>query len=94
MQETKYIYGFASSYKSLQDTPDNLEKCVELLNVIVRTKSEPPPPILEFITVLKHEKPVLYVHVKRRMQIHRNIGRLFELDSDYEQAKRRLGLNS
>lgn len=92
MQELKYKHQFAVIYKSLQDAPDDLEKCIELLNIIVRTKSDPPPPILEFITILKHEKPVLYVHVKRRMQIHRTICLLFELDSDYEQAKRRFGL--
>ncbi|CCQ92652.1 conserved hypothetical protein [[Clostridium] ultunense Esp] len=83
---------FIGHYRSLQDRPEDVEKCVEFLLTLVRTKGDPPPPIVEFVTLLKNEKPILYAHVRKRIQMHPNLRLLFEIDADYEQAKKRLNL--
>lgn len=84
---------FTNYYYSLRDSSEDVEKCVELLYTLVRTKSDSPPPIMEFVTILKNEKPILYAHVRKRIQIHTNLRFLFEVETDYEQAKKRLGLD-
>lgn len=80
-------------YKSLYDDANDIEKCVELLLTMVRLQINPAPPILELITVLKREKPTLFAHVRKRMLYHRQLSRIFDLNADYEQSKRRLNLS-
>jgi len=77
-----------SFLEKIKDEPRNLEKCIELLYTLQHSKGTP---LLETITVIKYEKPLLYSLIKPRVQSRQGLKLLFDLSMDYEESKNKLG---
>jgi hypothetical protein len=73
--------------ENIKDDPREVEKCVDLFYTLQRTKGSP---ILEIITILKFEKPLLHSLLKTRLQNRLGLSMLFSLTMDYEQSKKNL----
>lgn len=81
---------FWSFMRSVKDDIKDVEKGLNFLDSLMRNRGEFTPPMVEIVTVIKHEKPILYQHMKQRIQYQYNLRMIFELDMDYETAKNRL----
>ncbi|MEK3986389.1 hypothetical protein MHB77_23915 [Paenibacillus sp. FSL K6-3166] len=76
---------------SVRDDGRDVELCVDFLNkLIVNSSRESPAPVLEIITLIKYEKPILFYELRKRLKVRTNFKMLFELDLDYVQAKKKL----
>jgi len=69
------------------DGRGDVEKTVAFLLSLLNRDGSAPVPIAEFITVIKHEKPMLHTILKKRFQSNPRLQLLFQLELDYEQAK-------
>ena len=74
--------------KNTKDEPRNLENCVDILTDLQRTKGA----VLEVITLLKFEKPLLHSLLKPRLKHNTGLSMLLNLSMDYEQAREKLGI--
>jgi hypothetical protein len=68
----------------IKDHHSDLQKCVDLLYLLQRKVG----PIVEVITILKYDKPLLYGLLKRRVITNPGLKMAFEITVDYEQAKK------
>ncbi|PYI55160.1 hypothetical protein [Paenibacillus flagellatus] len=76
-----------------RDGNEDVEKCVDFLHDMQQScKARSVPPVGELVAVLKVERPLLFLHVKQRVQSKPGLRLLFDLTLDYEAAKRRLQL--
>ena len=78
--------------KNLRDNRQDVEKCVDFLRDLQRSQSQTPPPMAETITMIKHEKPALFSMLKQRLQPNRGLNMLFQLDLNYNDAKKYFNL--
>jgi hypothetical protein len=67
----------------IKNHPSHLEECVDLLYMLQQKRG----PLVEVVTVLKYERPLLYDLLKKRLAGNPGLVMLFELSVDYEQAK-------
>lgn len=81
----KEVLLFLSNTK---DEPRNLEKCVDVLTELQRKKGA----LLEVITLLKYEKPLLHSLLKTRLQHKPGLNMLYQLSMDYKVAKEKIGI--
>ncbi|WP_171686153.1 hypothetical protein [Paenibacillus planticolens] len=71
---------------SLNDNLSSLGKCVDLLYNIQKSQG----PLVEVVTILKFEKPILYPYIKARFENNPVFKMLFEVTFEYEHAKNSL----
>jgi hypothetical protein len=69
--------------RALKDDPKFLQECVDILIGLQRTSGK----VAEILTILKHEKPILHSHLKKRLASNPGISLLMDLSLDYEQVK-------
>jgi hypothetical protein len=74
---------------SVKDDARNLERCIDFLYTLQRSQGSP---LLEVVTILKFEKPLLYSLMKPRIQNRQGLKLLFDLTMDYEQSKIKIGM--
>lgn len=67
-----------------------VERTILFLLHLQKDNGATPPPFAEIITILKHEKPILYGILKQRFQSNEGMKIVFELELDYEHVKRKL----
>jgi hypothetical protein len=70
----------------IKDDLSHLEKCVDLLYMLQQKRG----PLVEVVTVLKFERPILYDLLKKRLAGNPGLSMLFELSVNYEQAKKNI----
>ena len=58
-------------FDSLKNSPRDAEKCIEFFLMLQRQPANAPKPFLELITIIKVEKPLLYIQLKERLQANR-----------------------
>lgn len=85
-----YRSSIVSRLKRLPDDRKESESTYRWLLSILQTPSDTPPPFSEIVTILKHEKPMLYQQLKIRTQWHEKLRLYMEFDMDLRQAKRNL----
>ncbi len=90
MNQLNVNNSFWSFLRSVKDDKKDVEKGLSFLDGLLRNRGESYPPMVEIVTVIKHERPILYQHMKQRIQYQSNLRMIFELDMDYETAKDRL----
>ena len=71
-----------------KDEPRNLEKCVDFFYLLQRTQGS----LLEVVTLLKFEKPLLHSLLKIRIKHNPGLSMLFNLSMDYDEAKKKIGI--
>ncbi|MBO8170576.1 MAG: hypothetical protein H0Z33_01675 [Bacillaceae bacterium] len=81
---------FWTFLKQVRDEISEVEKGLQFIDEVMRRNDDTPPPIVEMVTVLKNEKPVLFQSMKQRIQFQTNLKMIFELDMDYQTARERL----
>jgi hypothetical protein len=74
--------------KTTEDDKRNLEKYIDFLYTLQHSRATN---MLEVVTVIKFDKPLLYSLVKPRIQSRMALKLLFDLTMDYEQSKKNLG---
>lgn len=77
----------ANFLTTVSEDEQDIEICVDFVNQLIRLRSETPPPLIEMITIIKHEKPRLYGHLKKRLSTQQYLSMLFQIDLPYEQAR-------
>lgn len=73
---------------SIRDHHRDLEKSIDLLYKIQLKRG----PLIEVMTIIKHERPCLYGYIKNRLNSKRGFSLLFDLSVNYELAKQRLSV--
>jgi hypothetical protein len=74
--------------KSTEDDKRNLEKYIDFLYTLQQARAAN---LLEVVTVIKFDKPLLYTLIKPRIQSRMALKLLFDLTMDYEQSKKNIG---
>lgn len=72
---------------SIKDDLKNIEKCIDLFYRIQLTQG----PLIEVITIMRFEKPLLYAYLKTRFERNPRFNMLFELLIDHKFARNSLG---
>jgi hypothetical protein len=80
----------ASFLSNLKDDLRGLDSTYQFLQTVQRTYS--PAPIVEIITILKHEKPIIFSFLKQRVKNNISLSMMIDANIDYNLAKKRLGL--
>jgi hypothetical protein len=80
----------ASFLNNLKDDLRGLDSTYQFLQTVQRTYS--PAPIVEIITILKHEKPIIFSFLKQRVKNNISLSMMIDANIDYNLAKKRLGL--
>jgi hypothetical protein len=73
---------------STKDDARNIERCIDFLYTLQRAQGAP---LLEVVTIMKFEKPLLYSLIKPRIQNRQGLKLLFDLTMDYQQSKTKIG---
>jgi|GEM_PF-2245821 hypothetical protein len=77
----------------LQQVPDDregIQETMEFFSYMMRIRSFIPP-AAELVTVLKHQKPILFQLLKRAISTTSHLHLLLQMDVDYRLAMERLG---
>jgi hypothetical protein len=74
--------------KNTKDDKRNLEKYIDLLYTLHQERATN---MLEVVTIIKFDKPLLYSLIKPRIQSRMALKLLFDLTMDYEQSKKNIG---
>jgi len=72
-----------------QDDQVTIQKFLRYLQSLIRIK-QVVPPVVEIMTVIKHNKPLLYHAARRAVMTSSNLHMLFQLDMDLQLAQERL----
>jgi hypothetical protein len=72
------------------DNRVDIEKSVSYLLLLQKSRSNPPPPLAEIITIIKYDRPLLFGLLRQRFQSNLGMNILFQLELSFEQAKRKL----
>jgi len=72
-----------------QDDQVTIQKFLRYLQSLIRIK-QVVPPVVEIMTVVKQNKPILYHAARRSIMTSSNLHMLFQLDMDFEIAQERL----
>lgn len=72
-----------------QDDQVTIQKFLRYLQSLIRIK-QVVPPVVEIMTVVKQNKPILYHAARRAIMTSSNLHMLFQLDMDFEIAQERL----
>lgn len=75
-----------STIRCFQPTRPDLERCVDLLISLQQNKG----PIIEVLTVLRHENPTLFSWLRPRLALRPSLQMTLDIQVDYEDALRRL----
>jgi hypothetical protein len=73
---------------SIQDDIRNIEKTIDFLYKIQSSQG----PLVQVVTIIKFEKPRLYPFLKKRFENKSGFKMLFDVEVDYETAKKSLGM--
>jgi hypothetical protein len=73
---------------SIDDDLRNIERTVDLLYKIQLSQG----PLVQVVTIIKFEKPRLYPFLKKRFEKNPGFKMLFDVDFEYETAKKSLGM--
>ncbi|KIL41936.1 hypothetical protein SD70_03400 [Gordoniibacillus kamchatkensis] len=68
--------------RNLEDNQVHIEKYIDLIYVLQRKRG----PVLEAVTLIRFEKPIIYSILKRRFQNNNGLNMLFSLAMDYQVA--------
>jgi hypothetical protein len=86
----KVIVNFLKSIQG--EGRGDVERSINFLLELQKNRTVPPPPLAEVITIIRNEKPILYSILKQRLQSNAGLRILFELELNYLEVKRNLGL--
>jgi hypothetical protein len=76
----------------LVDEQRELNRCLDVLLQLQKLVTPTgPAPLLEVISVIRVEKPILFQHLKKSVKSNMQMQMLLELAISYEVAKQRLG---
>ncbi len=78
--------------KELSNEREDFERAFIFLHHLQKKTLQEPVPLLELLTVIKVEKPLVYNYLKTRCKSIPVLNLMFELSLDYNLAKERLGL--
>lgn len=92
-EEERLINEFFSLLDKIQDDQREMTKVFDFLHKCLRFK-EGVPPTTEFVTMIKHNKPVLFYNLKKAVPSSNPMSLVFQLSMDYDLAVERLGLKS
>jgi hypothetical protein len=73
---------------SIDDDLRNIERTVDLLYKIQLSQG----PLVQVVTIIKFEKPRLYPFLKKRFENNPGFKMLFDVDFEYETAKKSMGI--
>jgi hypothetical protein len=71
------------------DEPAAIQRLVRYLQGLLRIR-QAVPPVVEIMTILKHEKPILYHAARRSVLQTSNLHMLFQVEMDPRLARERL----
>lgn len=79
----------------LLKTPDDrtgIYKTMDFLSLVLKYKSSTPPST-EYITIIKHKKPIMFQHLKRAISPSSPLQYILLLEMNYNLALERLGID-
>lgn len=82
---------FVKLIKTISDDRNGIYKTIDFLSFVLKYKASTPPST-EFVTVLKHKKPMMFHHLKRAVSPTSPLQYMLQLEMDYTLALERLGL--
>lgn len=80
---------FDQLLRALPDDPEYAHQVTKFLQKVLRSP-DIIPPTTEIMTVLKHEKPRIYYHLRYRTTRSSHFYILYQLQTSYESAKQKL----
>lgn len=83
------VRDFYSLVRQSNDDLPGVFACIDFFNRLLRVKN-PTPPLAEAMTVLKIERPVLFVLLKNRISQGNPIHMLLQFSMSYDDAKLKL----
>jgi hypothetical protein len=87
----KLISAFTQLITKITDTKNEMPKLRDFLNEMISRKTLNPP-IIEFLTVLRFKKPIVFKTLKDSCLPGSNFYQIIRLEIDLEMAMERLGL--
>lgn len=87
----KLIKDFIYLMKSVKDDRKDMHYIIDFLSMLLRHK-EFVPPTTEMITILRHNKPILFQHLKKSVSPASPMHIVLQMNMDYETALNRLEL--
>lgn len=77
---------------SLVDEHRELPRCIDVILQLQKLVTpNGPAPLLEVVSVIKVEKPILFQHLKKSVKSNMQLQMLLEIAIPYETARHRLG---
>lgn len=89
--QDRLIQEFALLLRTIPDDRSGIHPAVDFLGSAMRIRQFVPP-VTEFVTVLKKNKPVLFRYLKKAIAPTSPLFFILQLDMDYETALQRLNL--
>lgn len=89
--DRQLINDFLYVLRNTKDDKKDMHKIMEFLSVVLRYKKSVPPTV-EIVTILKHQKPVLFQFLKNSISPSSPKHLIVQLEMDYETALQRLNL--
>lgn len=75
-----------TTIRRMHESKADLEQCVDLLIKLQLDQG----PIIEVLTVLRYEKPILFSWLKTRLSFRPGLQMMLDIRLDYDEAVRRL----
>jgi len=76
----------------LKDEHRELTRCLDVLLQLQKLVTPVgPAPLLEVVSIIRVEKPLLFAHLKKSVKSNIQLQMLFEISIPYDLAKQRLG---
>jgi hypothetical protein len=89
--EKQLINEFVNLIRTVEDDGKEMFTVIDFFSILLRYKVTSPPAI-EMVTILKHHKPNLYHHLRRRVSANSPMFFVIQLETQYELALERLKL--
>jgi hypothetical protein len=80
---------------SLTDERADVQRCLNMIKQLQKVVTTAgPAPLIEVVSIIKAEKPMLFHLLKNTMKNNIQLQMLFEIDIPYEVARERLGFEN
>lgn len=90
-ERQRLIREFVQLLKKTPDDWHSIEKIISFLGMVA-SNNNVIPPTAEFVTILKHKRPIIFQHLKKAVSSTSRIYFILQLDMDYDTALERLDI--
>lgn len=91
-RQQELVSDFCRLLKGVSDDASGVRDCLDFLHHIMRIK-DTVPPVVEFVSILREEKPLLFHMLKNRVTKTSPIWMILQLRTDVDEARKRLNLS-